>query len=175
MMKPALAAVEPVAAGARESAMIGACQLRDDRAGCGMRIGFQGSDRVQPSPASSAIPSRASSPLPGGQKNGVWGMRVGPARLVRSQAAPRPRSPLRRSADLPRARGPAGGLPALWQGETRTARLPGRQSPLQQAVRLLRGAALSGLAVETDASGRATTSTAPPGGNGLMKVTGRDG
>jgi transposase len=37
-MEPALVAVERVAAGARESAMIGACQRRDDRAGCGMRI-----------------------------------------------------------------------------------------------------------------------------------------
>ena len=75
MMKPALAAVETVAAGARESAMIGACQLRDDRAGCGMRIASRGSDRVQPSPASSAIPSRASSPSSGGQKTacGVCG------------------------------------------------------------------------------------------------------
>jgi hypothetical protein len=59
MMEPALAAVETVAAGARESAMIGACQLRDVRAGCGMRIAFRGFDRAQPSPASSAILSFA--------------------------------------------------------------------------------------------------------------------
>src|SRR5919106_1988159 len=146
MMEPALAAVETVAAGARESAMIGACQLRDGRAGCGMHIAAQGSDRVQPSPASSAIPSRASSPSPVGQKNGVWGVRAGPAWLVRLQATPRSRSRLWRSAGLTPAPGPGGGPPALWQGETRTARLLGRQSLLYQAVRLLRGAALSGLA-----------------------------
>jgi len=68
MMEAALAAVETVAAGARESAMISACQLRDDRAGGGMRIASRGSDRVQLSPASSAIRSPASSPLPGGQR-----------------------------------------------------------------------------------------------------------
>src|SRR5918996_2434961 len=94
MVEPALTAVETVAAGAQESAMIGACQLRDDRAGCGMRIAFRGSDRVQPSPESLGIPSRASSPSPGGQKNGVRGVQAGPARLVRPQATPRPRSRL---------------------------------------------------------------------------------
>src|SRR5918995_1951394 len=146
MLEPALAAGETVAAGARESAMIGACQLRDDRAGCGMRIASRGSDRVQRSPASSAIPSRASSPSPGGQKNGLWDVRPSAAGLVRPQVAPSPGSGLRRSADLPRCRGPAGGLPALWEGETGTARPPGPQTLLQQTVRLLRGPALSGLA-----------------------------
>src|SRR2546425_9098667 len=72
-MEPALAAVGNVAAAARESAMIAACQLRDARAGCGMRIVFRDSNRARPSSGSSAIPSRASSRSPGGQKNGLRG------------------------------------------------------------------------------------------------------
>jgi len=55
-MEPALAAVGNVPAGARESAMIAACQLRDAGAGCGMRIAFRDSNRARPSSGSSAIP-----------------------------------------------------------------------------------------------------------------------
>src|SRR6058998_2535575 len=73
-------------------------------------------------------------------------LRPGAARVVRPQAAPRPRPGLRRPAHLPRRRGAARGLSALWHGEAGAARLPGRQSLLHQALRLLRGAALSSLA-----------------------------
>jgi hypothetical protein len=144
--KPALAAVGNVAAAARESAMIAACQLPDARAGCGMRIAFPGSARVRPSRGFSAIPTPASSPSPGGQKNGLWDLRAGATRMVRPQAAPGPGSRLRRPAHLPRGRGAARGVSTLWQGEAGAARLPGRQSLLHQALCLLRGAALSGLA-----------------------------
>ena len=146
MRNPALAAGGKAAEAARESGMIAACQRHDDRAGCGMRIAFPGSVRARPSRGSSAIPTRGSSPSPGGQKNGLWDLRPGAARVVRPQAPPGPRPRLRRPADLPRARGPAGGLPALWRGEAGAARLAGRQSLLHQALRLLRGPALSGRA-----------------------------
>src|SRR6266508_6968664 len=55
----------------------------------------------------------------------------------------RPR--LRRPAHLPRCRGPARGLPTLWQGEAGAARVPGGQSLLHQALCLLCGATLSGV------------------------------
>src|SRR6266849_2102266 len=48
--------------------MIHACQLSDDRAGCGMRIAFRASNRVRPSRGSSASPTPGSSRSPGGQK-----------------------------------------------------------------------------------------------------------
>src|SRR6266540_7223450 len=146
LLNAALAAGGNVEAGTPESGMIAACRLHDARAGCGMYIAFRGSDPVRPSRGSSASPTPASSRSPGGQKNGLRDLRPGAARLVRPQATPRPRSRLRRRADLPRGRSPARGLSVLWQGEARTARLPGPQSVLHQALRLLRGAALSGLA-----------------------------
>src|SRR5438445_11302776 len=89
-------------------------------------------------------------------KKGLRDLRPGAARLVRPQATPRPRSRLRRRADLPRGRSPARGLSALWPGEAGTARLPGRQSVLHQALRLLRGAALSGLAAPGRGQGAAS-------------------
>src|SRR2546425_9791581 len=53
-------------------------------------------------------------PSTGGQKTGLRNLRAGPARVVRPQAERRSRPRLRRPADLPRGRGPARGLPALW-------------------------------------------------------------
>ena len=126
--------------------MIRACQHRDDRAGCGIRIALRDSDRARRSWGSSGTRTPGCSPSPGGQKNGLRDLRPGAARVVRPQAAPRPRPRLRRPAHLPRGRGPARGLPALRHGEAGAARLPGRQSLLHQALRLLRGPALSGLA-----------------------------
>ena len=58
-----------------------------DRAACGMRIAFPGSARVRPSRGSSASPTLGSSPSPGGQKNGVWDLRSGAARVVRPPTA----------------------------------------------------------------------------------------
>jgi hypothetical protein len=109
--------------------MIAECQCLDARAGCGMRIAFPGSARVRPSRGFSAIPTPASSPSPGGQKNGGRDLRPGAAWVVRPPAAPRPRPGLRRPAHLPRRRGAARGLSALWHGEAGAARLPGGQSP----------------------------------------------
>ena len=146
MREPALAAVGKAAAAARELCMIAACQHRDDGTGCGMRIALRVSDRAQRSWGSSGIRTHGCLPSPGGQKNGLRDLRSGAARVVRPQVAPCPRPRLRRSAHLPRVRGPAGSLPAVRRGEARGARLPGRQSVLHQALRLLRGPALSGLA-----------------------------
>jgi len=131
--------------GGQESGMIGACELRPARAGCGIRIAFRDSARVRLSPGSSVILTPASSPSRAGQKNSLWDLRAASARVVRPQTAQGPGSRLRRPADLPRRRGPARGLPALWQGEARAARVPSRQSPLHQALCRLCGAALSGV------------------------------
>ena len=85
------------------------------------------------------------SPSPGGQKNGLWDLRAGAGRVVRPHATARPGSRLRRPAHLPRRRDSARGVPALWHGEARAARLSGGQSLLHQTLCLLRGTALSGL------------------------------
>ena len=145
MRNPALAAGGNTGEPSRESGMIAACQLADARADCGMRIAFPGSARVRPSRGSSVILTPASSPSPGGQKNSVRDVRPGAARVVRPQTPPPPGSRLRRPAHLPRRRGAAGGLAALWQGEAGAARVSGGQSLLHEALRFLRGAALSGL------------------------------
>src|SRR4029453_9822398 len=79
-------------------------------------------------------------------KKGLWDLRSGAARVVRPPAPPHSGSRLRRPADLPRPRGAARGLPPLSHGEAGAARLPGGQPLLHQALRLLRGPALSGLA-----------------------------
>src|SRR5712691_9568938 len=126
--------------------MIIACRLHDTRAGCGIRIAFRSSDPVRSSSGSSVIRTPASSRSSGGQKNRLRNLRPGAAWLVRPQTAPGARSRLRRPAHLPRARGATRGLSALRHGEAGTPRLPGRQSVLHQALRLLRGAPLSGLA-----------------------------
>ena len=118
--------------------MMSACQHRDDGAGCGIHIVLRVSDRAQRSWGSSGIRTHGCSPSLGGQKNGLRDLWSGAARVVRPQVAPRPRPRLRRSAHLPRVRGPAGSLPAVRRGEARGARLPGRQSVLHQALRLLR-------------------------------------
>jgi len=145
-VEPALAAGKSVTARTSESSSITACRLHDLCAGCGIHIASRGSNRVQRSRGSSASPTPASSGSPGGQKNRLRDLRSGAARLVRSQAAPGARSLVRRPAHLPRVRGAPRGLSALWHGEAGAARLPGRQSLLHQALRLLRGPALSGLA-----------------------------
>src|SRR5712692_6178453 len=97
--------------------MIIACRLHDTRTGCGTRIAFRGSDPVRSSSGSSVIRTPASSRSSGGQKNRLRNLRPGAAGLVRPQTAPGARSRLRRPAHLPRARGAARGLSALWHGE----------------------------------------------------------
>ncbi len=94
MRNPALAAGRNAEAGASESRMIPVCQRSDLCAGCGMRIASRDSARVRPSRGSSAPPTPASSPSPGGQKNGVRDVRPGAARLVRSPTPPQ-RGPCR--------------------------------------------------------------------------------
>jgi len=106
--KPALAAGKNTGAGAQESGMIDACQRHDDRAASGIRIAFPGFAPARPSRGSSAIPTPASSPSPGAQKNGLRDLRAGAARVVRPQAAPRPVTlapSARRARPRPDARG----------------------------------------------------------------------
>jgi len=126
--------------------MIVACRFHDTRAGGGMRTAFRASTRVRRSRGSLASPTPAAFDVPGGQKNGRRDLRPGAAQLVRSQTASRPRPRVRRRPDLPRGRGAARGLSALRHGEAGTARLPGRQCFVHQALRLLRRAPLSSLA-----------------------------
>src|SRR5713101_3951897 len=78
-------------------------------------------------------------------KNGLRDLWPGATRMVRSQTAPGARSRLRRPAHLPGRRGAARGLSALWHGEAGTARVSRRQSLLHEALRVLRGLALSGV------------------------------
>ena len=78
----------------------------------------------------------------GAEKNSLRGLRDRASRLLRSTAAPRARSLLRRPTSLSRALGSPGRLLSVRWREARAARLAGRQSPLHQAVRLLRGPTL---------------------------------
>ena len=113
---------------ARESGMIRACQLHDDRTGSGRRIGSRDSARVQPSSGSSGIRTRGCSRSPGAQKNGLRDVRPNAAGVVRPPAAPRPRPPLRGVAHLPRGRSLRHLGDALDQVRKREyARVSGRQ------------------------------------------------
>src|SRR2546425_10679153 len=123
----ALGAGETAVAVAPEVGIMSVCQRRDDSAACGTRIASQDSVRARPWWGSSVTRTRAYSPSPDGQKNGLRDVRTRAAWLVRPQAAPRPRSGLRGPAHLPRGRSQAGGLPVLWHGAAGTARLPCRQ------------------------------------------------
>src|SRR5271156_720042 len=77
-------------------------------------------------------------------KKGVRLLRSRPDGLVRPQGAPCARSFVRRQADISGIGGAADCLSPLWQGEAGTARLPGGQSALYQALCVLCGPALSG-------------------------------
>src|SRR5207245_10445253 len=104
--------------------MIDACQLPDDRADV---------DPARPSPGSSAIVTPASSPSLGGQKK-ACAPAAGCSVDCTTATTPYPGSRLRRPADLPRGRGPARGLSALWHCEAGAASLPGGQSLLRQST-----------------------------------------
>lgn len=108
--EPALGAVGSGLEGAQKSGMICACQTRDDRAGCGMRIAFRDSVRVRRCGGSSATRTSESCPSPVGHRNGLSDAWPGAARLVRPQAPSGPRPGLQRPAHLPGDRGPARGV-----------------------------------------------------------------
>ena len=91
----------------------------------------------------SATPRRVLSLCDGAQKNALWGVWSSTPGLVRPTRAMGPGPCLRRPAHLLGSGSATRVLPALRQGEARTAGLPGRQSVLHQALCLLRGSALS--------------------------------
>src|SRR5947209_5946110 len=89
------------------------------------------------------IPGRWSSPSSGAEKNALWRLRSGVLDVLRPAAATSPGSLLRRQAGLPRLLSAPGLLWAVRRREERTAGLAGRQPAVHQAIRLLRGPALS--------------------------------
>ncbi len=123
-----------------KSGMLAGCEHTD---ASGTPIAFPVSGRVQRYGASSVIRRPASFASGGGGKNGLRRVRQRPASLLRPQDPSSPRPPLRRHAGLPGARDPPRPLRALRRREAREAGLAGRQPALHQAVRLLRGPALS--------------------------------
>jgi len=92
---------------------------------------------------SSVTPKRESLHWSGAQKNSVRFLWASTRGLLRPHPAAGSRSVVRRHAHLSRFRSAARGMPELRQSETRAAGLLGRQPVLHQALRLLRGAALS--------------------------------
>src|ERR671914_805631 len=86
---------------------------------------------------------RVSSASDGAQKNALWGVWSSTPGLVRPTRAMGPGPCVRRPAHLLGSGSATRVLPALRQGEARTAGLPGRQSVVYQALCLLRGSALS--------------------------------
>src|SRR5450759_187885 len=116
---------------------------RSDSGACGTRTR---SPVFAPNPrcaVSLVIRRRASSCLPGAQKNGLRVLRAGSFGLVRPAYTAGSRSAVRRHAHLPGDRGPAGAMPQLRQGEARAARFPGGQPALYETLCPLRGPALS--------------------------------
>src|ERR1019366_7905967 len=83
---------------------------------------------------SSVIRRRASSLLPGAQKNVLRVLRAGSFGFVRPAYTAGSRSAVRRHAHLPGDRGPAGAMPQLGQGEARAARFPGGQPALYETL-----------------------------------------
>ena len=122
--------------------MIAGCDCPDLAGVSPTRIASLASAPCRRWSASSGSPACALSRSSAAQKNGLWRVRPGPQRLLRSPGAPGARPPVRRPADRRGVRAAPGRVPHLWRGEARAARLPGRQSPLHQALRVLRRAAL---------------------------------
>jgi len=120
--------------------MLGRCE---NHAGSLMRISSPVSVPRLPSAASSVTPRPASCGWYAAEKNGVWHLRTDPPDLLRPQDPPGPRPVLRRHPGLPGVRAPARTLSELRYRETGEAALVGRQPLLHQALRLLRGPALS--------------------------------
>src|SRR3972149_971052 len=106
-------------------------------------------------------PGRAWYTWPGGEKNNLWELRDGSSQVLRPAPAPGARSPQRGRADLPAVRRASGCLSALWQGETRTARVVGGEPALHAPVCLPRGPAVPGN--DHQASGDAASPDLGPG------------
>ena len=153
MREPALRAGRGEVEPGRKAGMIAGCD-RPALVGVSLtRIGSLVCAPCRRSSASSVIPAGGLFGSSGAQKNSLWGVRSGAPWRLRSNTAPGTRPAVRRPADLRGGRAAPGRVSPLWRGEARTARLAGRQSPLHEAVRVLRRAALPGRAHRGDRRG----------------------
>src|SRR5271154_3714252 len=116
----------------------------EKNAGLMMRIASPDSVQNPWSAVSSVIPRHVLFASCAGEKNGLWGLRESPAKFLRSQDPSRARSLLWRHSGVLGVRDPSRVLPELRHREARDVELVGRQPVLHQALRLLRGSALSG-------------------------------
>lgn len=123
------------------SVMIRGCENIDV---CGTPIGSQVLDPTQHYGAFSEIRRLEYLVYGGGGKNGLRCLRLYQARVVRSQTALGAGFGVRGLSDLLGDRGAPNRLPAVHEGEAREASVACGQSVLQQAIRLLCGAALPG-------------------------------
>ena len=106
-------------------------------------IPFRAFARCNVSTGCSVIRVRGSSLWFDGEKNDLWHLRYGASQLVRPKATAGTGFALRRSPHLPRVGGASGRLPAVWRGEARAAGFSGRERAAHEALRLVRGPALS--------------------------------
>ena len=113
-----------------------------DRVASPIRTAFPDFVRSRACSASSANPERGWSRSSDAQKNGLRSLWADAVRLLRSPSSPGPRPSVRRAADLRADRGAPDGVSALWSGEAGAPGLPGRQSPVHEALRVLRRQAL---------------------------------
>ena len=101
------------------------------------RIGSPGFVPPPRSPASSVTPRPAFSGLHAGGKNSVRRLRDSALDVLRPHDSPGSGPLLRRHTDVPGDPGPPSVVSDVREGEAGAARLPGRQSALHQALRLL--------------------------------------
>ena len=117
----------------------------ENNVGWKMRIGLSVSVRSPGSVASSEIQRRGSCGSSAGEKNGLRSLWAESANFLRPQDPSSTRSLLWRHSGVPGVRGAARGLPELRRREAGASVVVGHQPLLYQTVRLLCGAALSGL------------------------------
>lgn len=108
-----------------------------DSVGCRMDIASRTSARKRLFAGFSVIGMCGSSGSSGAQKNCLWWLRAGAHWLVRPDEAARPRPSMRRVPHRLGTRRAPGRMPCLRYREARTSGLPGGQSTLHQAVRVL--------------------------------------
>src|SRR6516165_2612782 len=107
-----------------------------------MSTGFPASNLILGSMGSSATRMRWSSRYVAVEKNALWGLWPRAQGLLRSSAPPRARPLLWRQARLPRVLDPPRLVQAVRRREARGIGVVGRQPPVHQALRLLRGQAV---------------------------------
>src|SRR3989338_973093 len=125
-----------------ENGRIYRCPFHPSASACSTHTGSPTFVRWKRYAASLAIPRHGSSHSSAAQKNRLQQLRQNALRLVRQEAATGSRPVLRGYAHLSGNLDQKSALPALRKSEARTARLPGGQPVLHQAVCLVRGQAL---------------------------------